>query len=40
MKRTIHVGGKTAEGVGMIKAVDGAGVEEKKESENLAAVTS
>ena len=40
MKRTIHVGAKTVEGIGMIKAVDGAGVEEKKESENLAAVTS
>ncbi len=40
MKRTIHVGGKTVEGVGMIKAVDGARVEEKKESESLVAVTS
>jgi len=40
IKRTIHVRDETAEGVGMIGAVDGAGVEEKKESENLAAVTS
>jgi nitric oxide reductase NorQ protein len=40
LKGTIHVEDKTAEGVGTIKPFDSSGVEEKKDSENLAGVTS